>query len=130
MKLVEYEGKVKERGATLAQLKKAKADKEAILVGVKELNDAKASLGAIRDLVEIPRKLPLDRTQFEQMLKRRFFFTPSFGIYGGVSGLYDLGPPACAMKANSINLWRRHFIISESMHEVDTTSVTPMHVLK
>ena len=63
-------------------------------------------------------------------MKRRFFFTPSFSLYGGVSGLYNLGPPGCAMKANMINLWRKHFVVAEGMYEVDTTSVTPEHVLR
>lgn len=33
------------------------------------------------------------REETEGLLKRRFFITPSFEIYGGVGGLYDYGPP-------------------------------------
>ena len=72
----------------------------------------------------------IPQEKFDALMKGRFFFTPSFGLYGGVSGLYDLGPPGCAMKANTINLWRKHFIVSEGMLELDTTSVTPLNVLK
>lgn len=71
----------------------------------------------------------MNRKEFDSLMKRRFFFMPSFGIYGGVSGLYDLGPPACAIKNNLIQLWRKHFIYSDSLYEIDTTSVTPYRVL-
>lgn len=74
-------------------------------------------------------------TQAEQVLledlcKRRFFFTPSFSIYGGVAGLYDLGPPGCAMKANMESIWRQHFIIYDNMFEISCTCLTPEQVLK
>jgi len=51
---------------------------------------------------EVPMsKFEVIKTQgFEELMKRRFFFTPSFSIYGGVAGLYDYGPPGCAMKSN------------------------------
>lgn len=64
------------------------------------------------------------------MLKRRFFFAPAFEIYGGVSGLYDYGPPGCAFQANVVDTWRKHFILEEDMLEVDTTMLTPHEVLK
>eukprot|EP01097_Dermamoeba_algensis_P002558 TRINITY_DN2018_c0_g1_i4.p1 TRINITY_DN2018_c0_g1~~TRINITY_DN2018_c0_g1_i4.p1 ORF type:complete len:663 (-),score=203.95 TRINITY_DN2018_c0_g1_i4:55-1938(-) len=74
-------------------------------------------------------KLPLNKTIFETLLKERFFFTPSFEIYGGISGLYDYGPPACAIKANFLNLWRQHFVLEENMFEIDCTALTPEEVL-
>lgn len=40
-------------------------------------------------------------------LERRFFYTPSFSIYGGVAGLYDYGPPGCAVKSNVLAFWRQ-----------------------
>lgn len=70
------------------------------------------------------------REALEQVLKRRFFFAPAFEIYGGVSGLYDYGPPGCAFQANIIDTWRKHFILEEDMLEVDTTMLTPHEVLK
>jgi hypothetical protein len=33
-----------------------------------------------------------NREDTEILLRRRFFITPSFEIYGGVGGLYDYGP--------------------------------------
>lgn len=64
------------------------------------------------------------------MLKRRFFFAPAFELYGGVSGLYDYGPPGCALQANIVDTWRKHFILEEDMLEVDCTMLTPHEVLK
>ena len=46
-----------------------------------------------------------NRTVFEDLLKRRFFYAPSFELYGGIAGLYDYGPVGCAVKANFINIW-------------------------
>ncbi|CAK7903851.1 glycine--tRNA ligase 1, mitochondrial [[Candida] anglica] len=74
--------------------------------------------------------VPFSRDSLDQVLKRRFFFAPAFEIYGGVSGLYDYGPPGCAFQANVIDTWRKHFILEEDMLEVDCTMLTPHEVLK
>ena len=58
------------------------------------------------------------------------FYTPSFEIYGGVGGLFDYGPPGCALQAAVIEQWRKHFILEEDMLEVDCTVLTPHEVLK
>lgn len=73
---------------------------------------------------------PLDRAAMDSMLRRRMFYTPSFEIYGGVAGLYDYGPPGCALLSNVIDVWRKHFVLEEDMLEVDCTSLTPAEVLK
>ncbi|RWA03909.1 hypothetical protein EKO27_g11196 [Xylaria grammica] len=73
---------------------------------------------------------PLDRTTLDAMLRRRMFYTPSFEIYGGVSGLYDYGPPGCALQQGVIDAWRKHFVLEEDMLEVDCTVLTPNEVLK
>ncbi|RIA89440.1 hypothetical protein C1645_772495 [Glomus cerebriforme] len=70
-----------------------------------------------------------NRTALEEVLKKRFFYTPSFHIYGGVAGLYDYGPPGCALQANIIDLWRRHFVLEEEMLEMDGSIMTPADVL-
>ncbi|EFC42863.1 Glycyl-tRNA synthetase [Naegleria gruberi] len=72
-----------------------------------------------------PDKLHINPEEFNELLTRRFFVIPSFEIYGGVAGLYDYGPPACAIKANILDLWRRHFVNEENMLEVDCSSLTP-----
>ncbi|KAI1129053.1 glycyl-tRNA synthetase [Nemania abortiva] len=73
---------------------------------------------------------PLDRATLDGMLRRRMFYTPSFEIYGGVSGLYDYGPPGCALQQGVIDVWRKHFVLEEDMLEVDCSVLTPHDVLK
>ncbi|CAI9770510.1 unnamed protein product [Fraxinus pennsylvanica] len=63
-------------------------------------------------------------------LERRLFYIPSFKIYRGVAGLYDYGPPGCAVKSNVLAFWRQHFVLQENMLEVDCPCVTPEIVLK
>ncbi|CAG8433277.1 4158_t:CDS:10 [Diversispora eburnea] len=71
-----------------------------------------------------------NRTTLEEVIKKRFFFAPSFQIYGGVAGLYDYGPAGCALQANILDLWRRHFVLEEDMLEMDGSIMTPATVLK
>ena len=42
--------------------------------------------------------LILVRKTFDELILRKMFVVPSFEIHGGVKGLFDLGPPACALK--------------------------------
>ncbi len=72
-------------------------------------------------------------------MTRRFFYVPAFEIYGGalclpsvfrghdgsilltrtiacmsgVAGLYDYGPPGCAVMTNLLAFWRQHFVLTE-----------------
>ncbi|KAI0126659.1 hypothetical protein BJ170DRAFT_684241 [Xylariales sp. AK1849] len=91
---------------------------------------------------------PLDKVALDGLLRRRMFYTPSFEIYGGVSGLYDYGPPGTALQSNLLDTWRKHFIREsavllparqrsaddagfsdeENMLEVDCSVLTP-HVV-
>ncbi|PFH51580.1 hypothetical protein AMATHDRAFT_142167 [Amanita thiersii Skay4041] len=71
-----------------------------------------------------------DKTRFEALLNRRFFYAPAFEIYGGVAGLYDYGPPGSSLQANIIAEWRRHFIIEDHMLELDTTIMTSAPVFE
>ena len=48
----------------------------------------------------------------------------------GVAGLYDYGPAGSALQANIIAEWRKHFIIEDSMLELDTTIMTPAPVFE
>ena len=73
---------------------------------------------------------PLDHPTLDALLRRRLFYTPAFEVYNGVSGLYDYGPPGCALQANIIETWRKHFVLEEDMLEVDCTMLTPHEVLK
>ncbi|KAI0254549.1 glycyl-tRNA synthetase [Lactifluus subvellereus] len=73
---------------------------------------------------------PFDKTRFEALLNRRFFYAPAFEIYGGVAGLYDYGPPGSSLQANIITEWRKHFIVEEHMLEIDSTIMTPAPVFE
>ncbi|KAF9167842.1 Glycine--tRNA ligase 1, mitochondrial [Actinomortierella ambigua] len=73
---------------------------------------------------------PFNRSALEQVLLKRFFYAPAFAIYGGVAGLYDYGPPGCALQANVLDIWRKHFVLEEDMLEVDCSIMTPAEVLK
>lgn len=82
-------------------------------------------------MAKLPTKLQnVVRAEFEDTCKRRFFFGPAFDPYGGAQGLFDLGPPLCSVKANVLQFWRQHFVLEESMCEVDTTCCTPYEVLE
>jgi len=72
----------------------------------------------------------VDRQIHDSLLKRRLFYTPAFEIYGGTAGLFDYGPPGCALQANIVETWRKHFVLEEDMLEVDCPAVTPYEVLK
>ncbi|KAJ3103090.1 Glycine--tRNA ligase 1, mitochondrial [Phlyctochytrium planicorne] len=71
-----------------------------------------------------------NRASLEGLLLKRFFYSPSFAIYGGIAGLYDYGPPGTALMNNMITLWRRHFVLEEDMLEIECTNLTPEAVLK
>jgi glycyl-tRNA synthetase len=58
---------------------------------------------------------PNKRKRLDDVIRRRFFLTPSFEIYSGVKGLYDFGPSGCAVKTNLEQYWREHFILEEDM---------------
>jgi len=66
----------------------------------------------------------------DDLLKRRYFYSLGFDIYGGTAGLYDYGPAGCAIKTNVEAVWREHFILEEDMLEVNCTCLTPEAVLK
>ena len=63
---------------------------------------------AARPLASMAAPAAMSRDAFRaavtNTLERRLFFVPSFKIYGGVAGLYDYGPPGCAVKANVLNI--------------------------
>jgi glycyl-tRNA synthetase len=70
------------------------------------------------------------RVALSNVLERRLFVIPSFKIYGAVAGFFDYGPPGCAIKQNITQAWRQHFVLEESMLEVECPAVTPHPVLK
>jgi glycyl-tRNA synthetase len=65
-----------------------------------------------------------------ELAKRRGFFWPSYEIYGGVAGFYDLGPLGIRLKENIISLWREHFIKRQQhiVVEIETPVIGPARV--
>ncbi|PAV71205.1 hypothetical protein WR25_26720 [Diploscapter pachys] len=120
---------VKEYGDLIRKLKEEGAPKIDIDRAVVELKARKRKLEET-EIALSPKETSFDRAKLEDLLKRRFFWDQSFAIYGGVTGLYDFGPMGCALKANMLQEWRKHFILEEGMLEVDCTSLTPEPVLK
>ncbi|KAL7937667.1 hypothetical protein V8C35DRAFT_293163 [Trichoderma chlorosporum] len=100
------------------------------LCAFQPLKPQKPNTGAMSSSATTLKGQPLDKVVLDAMLRRRMFYTPSFEIYGGVGGLYDYGPPGCALQANIIDSWRKHFVLEEDMLEVDCTALTPHDVLK
>nr|DAD30401.1 TPA_asm: hypothetical protein HUJ06_009252 [Nelumbo nucifera] len=147
-------------GASEEALRRALADKQAAIDAqgnaVRDLKAAGAAKVEIDAAVEALTALKLEKASTERQLKaivsndgnintvnrdafrqavvntleRRLFYIPSFKIYRGVAGLYDYGPPGCAVKSNVLAFWRQHFVLEENMLEVDCPCVTPEIVLK
>lgn len=120
---------VKEQGDLVRKLKDENAPANDLEVAVKELKVRKKALET-KEKELAPKQEKFDRAKLEDLLKRRFFFVPSFEIYGGVAGLYDYGPSGCAMEANMINIWKSHFVLEEQMLEIRASLLTPHQVLK
>eukprot|EP00899_Mesostigma_viride_P021088 jgi/Mesvir1/28981/Mv17754-RA.1 len=125
------------QGDTVRALKAAKADKDQIAAAIEALKNVKLELEAATKAYEAKagagnKALSLEafRSAVCSALERRLFYIPAFKIYGGVAGLYDYGPPGCAVKANVLNFWKQHFVLEESMLELECPSVTPEAVLK
>lgn len=128
------------------KLKNEDAPKLDIQAAVAELKARKKTVEK-REAGLTPKEEKFDRNGLEDLLKRRYFYSQSFSIYGGnvfffllvcgcimlhvgVAGLYDYGPMGCAMKSNLVSLWRSHFVLEEGILEIDCSILTPEYVLK
>ena len=118
---------VTRQGAVVRQMKKDGAAQEVLTAAVVLLKDLKMRLAAA---TEGDAKDAFPRALLDDQLKRRMFIVPSFEIYGGVAGFYDFGPPACGLKGNLLAEWRQHFVMAESMLEIECTNLTPEIVLE
>eukprot|EP00897_Mesotaenium_endlicherianum_P009734 jgi/Mesen1/878/ME000115S00008 len=135
------------QGDTVRALKAAKADASAVEEAILKLKNLKIELeGLTKEYTAKTagsKDSSVNREAFRQAvnnaLERRLFYIPSFKIYGGVAGLYDYGPPGCAVKQNVLAFWRQvgacaeaqtHYVLEENMLEVDCPCVTPEAVLR
>ena len=67
-----------------------------------------------------------------ELAKRRGFFWPSYEIYGGVAGFYDLGPLGARLRRKIEQLWREYFIHrhQDIIVEIETPIIGPEIVYK
>lgn len=135
--LAEKLSAVEAQGNAVRALKAARAAKTEIDAAIEALNGLKLEKASIEKELQAAvtgADGSLNRETFRQTvgntLERRLFYIPSFKIYRGVAGLYDYGPPGCAVKSNVLAFWRQHFVLEENMLEVDCPCVTPEVVLK
>lgn len=103
------------RAAVLAGLRAGGAcDGAAVDAAKAELKAARQALDAAKKAVDAAAggggEGDFDRVQTETLLRRRFFISPAFEIYGGVAGLYDYGPPGkCLFRPSSSFLFSPPF---------------------
>jgi len=128
---------ITKQGGKVREIKKdSRFDASAISEAVEALKSLKIESEGLRAKMEAlsggeggDGALSFDRKTFDETILRKMFVVPSFEIHGGVKGLYDLGPPACALKAAVTDTWRKHFILNENMLEMECTCLTPAPVL-
>ncbi|XP_021844746.1 glycine--tRNA ligase, mitochondrial 1 [Spinacia oleracea] len=135
--LAEKQAAVDAQATAVRELKgSSAADKASVNAAVEALKGLKLEKSSIEEQLQAILKSNggESREAFRQgvinTLERKLFYVPSFKIYGGVAGLYDYGPPGCAVKQNVLAYWRQHFVMQENMLEVDCPCVTPEVVLK
>lgn len=93
---------VTKQGASVRQLKKDGAAADIIGEAVQRLQALKLQASTLSELVQSD--LPtFNRKAFDDLVIRKMFIVPSFEIHGGVKGLFDLGPPACALKVRRVS---------------------------
>ena len=91
---------ITKQGAHVRQLKKNGGDADAIAEAVEALKGLKiqADVLAKQHVNKQDSSNSFSRKAFDDLILRKMFVVPSFEIHGGVKGLFDLGPPACALK--------------------------------
>lgn len=120
---------VKDQGDLVRSLKEKNAPQVDIDAAVRALKDKKRNL-ATKEASLVPKESFVDKTRLEDVLKRRFFYDLSFSIYGGVSGLFDYGPPGIALKKNILRQWESHFVLEDDLLEIEASQLTLEPVLK
>ena len=65
-----------------------------------------------------------------ELAKRRGFFLPTAGTYGGVAGFYTYGPEGAALKENIESAWRDRFVTREGHMEISSPTIMPEAVFE
>jgi len=87
---------ITKQGSLVRQLKKDGGD---FTEAVAKLQALKISATELTAKVEAD-TVKFNRKAFDELCLRKMYVVPSFEIHGGVKGLFDLGPPACALKVS------------------------------
>ncbi len=77
--------------------------------------------------------MAVEEDRYERLMelaKRRGFLWPSYEIYGGAAGFYDLGPYGALLKRRIIEKWRELFILNHQnmVVEIETPIIGPSKV--
>lgn len=115
--LSDKQSAVDAQGNAVRALKAANASKSHVDSAIHSLNSLKIEKASIEKRIQAlvgggaGDGASVSREAFRQTvgnaLERRLFYIPSFKIYRGVAGLYDYGPPGCAVKSNVLAFWRQ-----------------------
>lgn len=115
--LAEKQAAIDAQANTVRELKASgTADKSAIDAALEALKGLKISKASIEDRLKAivgssggggADDKEAFRQSVSNTLERKLFYIPSFKIYRGVAGLYDYGPPGCAVKQNVLAFWRQ-----------------------
>jgi glycyl-tRNA synthetase len=65
-----------------------------------------------------------------ELAKRRGFYFPAAGSYGGAAGFWTYGPQGAALKDNIEEAWRDRFVIQEGHQEISAPDVMPEPVFE
>lgn len=90
--------KITKQGSHVRQLKKD-GEADAIAEAVQLLQNLKIEASQLSEKLQSDQP-EFNRKSFDDLILRKMFVVPSFEIHGGVKGLFDLGPPACALKVS------------------------------
>lgn len=96
---------ITKQGSHVRQLKKD-GNADAIAEAVEKLQALKIAAGELSAKLEASQPT-FNRKSFDDLVIRKMYIVPSFEIHGGVKGLFDLGPPACALKVSKPVSWPR-----------------------
>lgn len=123
------QAKITQLQSTIKTLKKEGKTNADIVAESNKLNELRTHLAEMVK-TQSQNEPQFNRKSFDELILRKMYVVPSFEIHNGPAGLFDYGPLACALKANMLALWRRHFVLEENMLEMECTNLTPSAVLE
>ncbi|RXG60654.1 Glycine--tRNA ligase [Armadillidium vulgare] len=120
--------KIKNQGDVVRQLKLSSTSSSAIKEAIDVLLQHKMDLEKLSS--EFSRSVSLDKSNMNDLIKRRFYFDSAFRVYGGVSGQYDYGPTGSAIMDNILSEWKKHFVVRNGLMMMNGAIITPEAVFK